>query len=519
MLTYLSTGKLIYLIYQSVEELTVVAHDDSGAVECLDGFLQHILRLHVEMVGRLIENQEIHRFEQELDHRQTTALSSTQHLDILLGSFATKHKGTQQIVHLETHLTGSHIVDGLEDGKLLVEQLCLVLCEITNLHVMTYLEIARKRNLAHDTLHQSRFTLAVLTYECHFLATLDGKGHMVEDGMIAIILSHLIADNRIIAATETRRELEMHLLGIHLVHLDRNDFLQLLDAALHLYSLGWLIAESLDEVLDIGYFLLLVFVSAELLLTALGTKNHILIVFHLVILYPSAGNLQGAVGYIIDKGTVVTYQHHRLGTLSQELLQPLDTLDIEVVGRLIEEEYIRLLEQDLCQLDTHTPSTGELPGRTVEIFTGETQTAQGSLNLSLVVFTAHHHVALVLLGEFLHELGIALALVVGAVGHFLLHLVEARLHLGIVGESLAGFLLHGGIILQFHHLRKIADRGFIRDSHHTGGWLLQATENLQHRRFAGTVFTYQGNAVAVVDYEAYIIEKWLYAKLYFQSFY
>ena len=34
-----------------------------------------------------------------------------------------------------------------------------------------------------------------------------------------------------------------------------------------------------------------------------------------------------------------------------------------------------------------------------------------------------------------------------------------------------------------------------------------------------TVLAYQGNAVAVVDYEAYIIEKWLYAKLYFQSFY
>ena len=134
---------------------------------------------------------------------------------------------------------------------------------------MTYLEIARKRNLAHYTLHQSRFTLAVLTYECHLLATLDGKGHMVEDGMIALILSHLIADDRIIAATETRKELEMHLLGINPVHLDRNDFLQLLDAALYLYSFGRLIAESLDEVLDIGYFLLLVLVGTELLLTPL----------------------------------------------------------------------------------------------------------------------------------------------------------------------------------------------------------------------------------------------------------
>ena len=215
----------------------------------------------------------------------------------------------------------------------------------------------------------------------------------------------------------------------------------------------------------------------------------------------------------------MTYQHHRLGTLRQELLQPLDTLDIEVVGRLIEEEHIRLLEQDLCQLDTHTPSTGKLPGRTVEIFTGETKTAERALYFRLVVFTAHHHIAIMFLGEFLHELGIALALVVGAVSHFLLHLVEARLHLGIVGESLAGFLLHGGIVLQFHHLRQVADGGFVWDSHHAGGWLLQATENLQHRRFAGTVLTYQGYTVAVVDNEAYIIEKWLYAKLYFQSFY
>ena len=310
----------------------------------------------------------------------------------------------------------------------------LVKCIMGEIPFTGNLKIGHNVQIGYFAQNQAQL-LAVLTYERHFLATLDGKVHMVEDGMLAIILSHLIADNRIIAATETRRELEMHLLGIHLVHLDRNDFLQLLDAALHLYSLGWLIAESLDEVLDIGYFLLLVLVGAELLLAALGTKYHILIVFHLVILYPSAGNLQGAVGYIIDKGTVVTYQHHRLGTLRQELLQPLDTLDIKMVGRLIEEKYIRLLEQDLCQLDTHTPSTGELSGRTVEVFTGETQTAQRALYLSLVVFTTHHHIAIMFLGEFLHELGIALALVVGAVSHFLLHLVEARLHLGIVGEE------------------------------------------------------------------------------------
>ena len=84
----------------------------------------------------------------------------------------------------------------------------------------------------------------------------------------------------------------MHLLGIHLVHLDRNDFLQLLDAALHLYSFGRLIAETLDEILDIGYFLLLVLVGTELLLAAFGAQLPIFVIFHLVVLNASAGDFQ-----------------------------------------------------------------------------------------------------------------------------------------------------------------------------------------------------------------------------------
>ena len=60
-----------------------MAHDDSRAVECLDSFLQYILRLHIQVVGRLIENEQIHWLQQQLDHRQTAALTTTQHLDIL----------------------------------------------------------------------------------------------------------------------------------------------------------------------------------------------------------------------------------------------------------------------------------------------------------------------------------------------------------------------------------------------------------------------------------------------------
>ena len=84
MFTNLAAAKLIDLIYQTIEEFTIVAHDDGCSIESLNGFFQHILRLHVEVVGRLIENEEIHRFEQELDHSQSATLASTQYLDKLL---------------------------------------------------------------------------------------------------------------------------------------------------------------------------------------------------------------------------------------------------------------------------------------------------------------------------------------------------------------------------------------------------------------------------------------------------
>ena len=159
----------------------------------------------------------------------------------------------------------------------------------------------------------------------------------------------------------------MHLLVIHLIHLNRHDFLQLLDAALHLHSLGRFIPEALYKVLNISDLLLLVLVSPQLLFATFLTKDDILIVFYFVVLYPSAGNLQRTIGDIIDKRTVVAHEYDSLCALSKKLFQPLDTFNIKMVGRLIEQEDIRFLQQDFCQFDTHTPSTGKLSGRTFKI--------------------------------------------------------------------------------------------------------------------------------------------------------
>ena len=193
---------------------------------------------------------------------------------------------------------------------------------------------------------------------------------MVENNVI-VGLPHLVADNGIVATTEAGRELQVHGRIINLIHLDGHDLLQLLHLLLHLHGLRSLIAETLYKRLHISDFLLLVLVSPQLLFTTLTAQRDILVVLHAVVHYPAARDFQRTVRHIIDKGAVVTHQHHSRCRLRQELLQPLDRLNVEVVRRLVQQQHVGLLQQDFRQLDTHTPATRELTRRPLKISTFE----------------------------------------------------------------------------------------------------------------------------------------------------
>ena len=277
--------------------------------------------------------------------------------------------------------------------------------------------------------------------------------------MLAVVLAHVLTDDGVVARAKARRKLQMHRCVVHFVHLNRHNLLQLLYAALHLNGLRRFVSETFYKVLYISYFLLLVLVSAQLLFVAFGTQFHVLVVLHLVVVHLSARYLYGAVSDVVDECAVVAHQNQSLCALLQESLKPTDTLDVEVVGRLVEQQYVGASQQNLCQLDTHTPATAELLRRAVEVVACESQTGKRAFYLCLVVVATHHHVVVVLLRELLHQFGIFRAFVVGALSHLPVELLYLRLQLSRVGERLACLLLYGRVILQHHHLRQIADRG------------------------------------------------------------
>ena len=134
------------------------------------------------------------------------------------------------------------------------------------------------------------------------------------------------------------------------VNFDGDNTLQLLDTALYLHGLGRFITETFDKLFGILYLFLLILVGSQLLLAPLLTEFHVLIVSNLVIVDASARDFDGTIGYIINKCPVVTNQHYRITMIRQKSFQPLNTLYVQMVGRLIQQQHIRTLQQQLCWL-------------------------------------------------------------------------------------------------------------------------------------------------------------------------
>ena len=64
--------------HQPVEEVAVVAHQQDGAVVVVERLLQEVERVGVEVVGRLVEHQQVGGRGQRLGQQQAVALAARQ---------------------------------------------------------------------------------------------------------------------------------------------------------------------------------------------------------------------------------------------------------------------------------------------------------------------------------------------------------------------------------------------------------------------------------------------------------
>ena len=163
--------------------------------------------------------------------------------------------------------------------------------------------------------------------------------------MLSVCLSYILHNDRIIAGTRRGRELQPQGRGIFFIYFQQYQFLQHLDTALHLQGFGIGPFETLDEFFGFGDELLLLVISLLLLFAAFFAEFQVFGVVYFVIVDASHGYLNGAGRDVIHEFAVVADDDNGFPVVDKEVFQPLDGLDVQVVGRLVQQEHVRLLQQ------------------------------------------------------------------------------------------------------------------------------------------------------------------------------
>ena len=79
---------LVHQLGHVAQKVAVVGHHHQRAIEGLKRLLEHGLALQIQVVGRLVQDQDVVRVEEQFAQGQPCLLSARQHLDLLVHVFS-----------------------------------------------------------------------------------------------------------------------------------------------------------------------------------------------------------------------------------------------------------------------------------------------------------------------------------------------------------------------------------------------------------------------------------------------
>jgi hypothetical protein len=208
----------------------------------------------------------------------------------------------------------------------------------------------------------------------------------------------------------------------------------------------------------------------------------------------------GHVGaHLIQEVAVVADDDHRAVAFVQHVFEPADGVDVEVVGRLVEQQHVRIGEQRLAQQHAQLPAGCDFAHRAGVLF-GRNADAEQQFSGACFGGVA------VVLGELALQFGRAHVVLfrrvrVGVDGILLLHALPhfCMTHHHDVDDTQV-FECELVLTQECHALMRV-------ERHIAGGRFEHAGENLHEGRFAGAVGTDQAVAVAAAELDADVVEQ------------
>ncbi len=276
--------------------------------------------------------------------------------------------------------------------------------------------------------------------------------------------------------------------------LDLLQLLQCLEPALDLLRLRGLVAEAVDELLDVGDL------PGLARSRGLGHSNALLAehdelgeTAH-VLGGGAAGHLDHPLCDVVDEIAVVGNEEQRSRPGRELLLEPQHRVDVEVVGRLVEHQDVRLLEQEPGQRCPHLPAAGHLGQRAIHVGRREPEASQNSAGLWFEVIATELFELALDDAVLVHHLVVGIA---GGRRHSCFERPEFDLEVEHVTGALQHLFENRTLPDIEQLLREIADTQVLLATDIAGIGFLGPDDDLQERRLADTVATDQGDSATV----------------------
>ena len=244
-------GHLQHAVRERGEEATVVGDEEHRPLEAPERLDEHLLRGHVEVVGRLVQHEEVRRIVEHLGQDHARLLPSGEDAAPLVGLVPGEPEGAGRAPSSGAdRRERERPLERLEHGLVGVEELHRVLREVPHLHARPHAHAAAVGlRLPGDELQERRFPGAVHPHHAPPFAPANEEVEPVVDLPLAVGLLHRFELGHVLARAGGRAEVE-HARDVPLRRLDPLDLLELLHPRLHLGGVRGARLEAGDEALS-----------------------------------------------------------------------------------------------------------------------------------------------------------------------------------------------------------------------------------------------------------------------------
>ncbi|CAM2143964.1 conserved protein of unknown function [Pararobbsia alpina] len=382
------------LVTHSTQQRPVVTDEHHGAFEFVERHAERFACGQIKVIGRFVEQQQVgalphnhaqheprlfaaaHRADRLMDHVAAEVERAEERAKRLLGAALAGG------AHVRRRVLGEadHVLHRRVERTQHVE---FLLCEIADVQALAFADFTgdRRQRVRHR-LHQRGLALAVGAEDADTLPGQHGTADAPHDdgrGRTRLCVGgRRVAEARVHHRQQRVRDVERFLefevelrIGEHgrdLLHA-----FERLDAALRLLRLRGLGLEPVDELLQMGDLLRLLGHRGLLQYELLGAHVFELAVVAAVTHELGVVDVHGHLRHPVEELAIVADHDHGALIALEPRFQPNQRVEVQVVGRFVEQQQVGRAHQRARQLQSHAPAAGETVDRLIKLRGAEAQ--------------------------------------------------------------------------------------------------------------------------------------------------